>query len=94
MSRRTFDSGERKNGPPNSIAHVPVGPGRDDVTLSVDVLDAERARVHPYPFDRSPLQIPIPARLVPDRPYASQEAFLHDFSRAERCVITYSLHAD
>ncbi len=93
-NRYPFDSGERKNGPPNSIAHVPVAPGRDDVTLSVDVLDAERARVHPYPFDRSPLQIPIPARLVPDRPYASQEAFLHDFYRAERCVITYSLHAD
>ena len=73
--------------------HVPVGPGREDVTLTVDVLDGERARVHPYPFDRSPLRIPIPARLVPDRSYASQEAFLNDLYRAERSVITYSLEA-
>ena len=92
-NRYPFDSAARKNGPSNSIGHVPVGPGRDDVTLTVDVLDGERARVDPYPFDRSPLRIPIPARLVPDRPYASQEAFLHDFYKAERCVIEYSLEA-
>ena len=91
-NRYPFDSEARKNGPSNSIAHVPVGPGRDDVTLTVDVLDGARARVDPYPFDRSPLRIPIPARLVPDRAYESQEAFLHDFYRAERCVIEYSLH--
>ena len=93
-NRYPFDSEARKNGPSNSIAHVPVGPGRDDVTLTVDVLDGERARVHPYPFDRSPLRIPIPARLLPDRRYESQETYLRDFHRAERCVIEYSLHAN
>jgi len=93
-NRYPFDSEARKNGPPNRIGHVPVGPGKDDVTLTVDVLDGERARVHPYPFDRSPLRIPIPARLLPDRPYPGQEAFLHDFYRAERRVIEYSLQAE
>ncbi len=92
-NRYPFDSEARKNGPSNEIGHVPVGPGRDDAVLTVDVLDGARARVHPYPFDRSPLEIPIPARLVPDRRYESQAAFLHDFHRAERCVIAYSLHA-
>ncbi len=92
-NRYPFDSAARKNGPSNEIGHVPVAPGRDDAVLTVDVLDGARARVHPYPFDRSPLEIPIPARLVPDRRYESQEAFLHDFHRAERCVIAYSLHA-
>ncbi|MCY4551299.1 MAG: DUF3891 family protein [Defluviicoccus sp.] len=92
-NRYPFDSEARKNGPSNEIGHVPVGPGQDDAVLTVDVLDGARARVHPYPFDRSPLEIPIPARLVPDRRYESQEAFLHDFHRAERCVIAYSLHA-
>ena len=92
-NRYPFDSVARKNGPSNEIGHVPVGPGQDDAVLTVDVLDGARARVHPYPFDRSPLEIPIPARLVPDRRYESQAAFLHDFHRAERCVIAYSLHA-
>ena len=93
-NRYPFNSDERKNGPPNRISLVPVRPELDDVTLTVDVLDAERALVHPYPFDQSPLQILIPARLVPDQPYTSQEAFLRDFYRAERCVISYSLHAE
>ena len=46
-----------------------------------------------YPFDVDPLEIPIPARLVPDRRYASQAEFLREYYKAERCVITYSLHA-
>ena len=93
-NRYPFDSAARRNGPSGSIPHAPVGPGRDDVTLTVDVLDEARARVRPYPFDRSPLRIPIPARLVPDRAYESRDAFLRDFHRAERCVIDYSLQAD
>lgn len=92
-NRYPFDSETRRNGPTDTIGHVPVGPGRDDITLTVDVLDGARARVHPYPFDRSPLRIQIPARLVPDRAYESQEAFLREFHRAERRVIDYSLHA-
>lgn len=30
----------------------------------------------PYPFDRSPLVFPLPARLLPDRPYRNPEEFL------------------
>ncbi|MDE0333465.1 MAG: DUF3891 family protein [Defluviicoccus sp.] len=92
-NRYPFDSEARRNGPANTIGHVPVGAGRDDVTLTVDVLDGERARVDPYPFDRSPLRIQIPARLVPDRAYESQKAFLREFHKAERRVIDYSLLA-
>ena len=93
-NRYPFDSETRKNGPSNSIPHAPVAPGQQDEVLTVDVLDGARARVRPYPFDQSPLRIPIPARLVPDRRYESQEQFLHHYYKAERCVIDYSLHAD
>jgi hypothetical protein len=93
-NRYPFNSTERKNGPKNRIGRVPVGPGREDVTLAVDVLDEARARLHPYPFDRSPLSIPIPARLLPDRAWTSQEEFLRDYYKAESCVITYSLQAE
>ena len=93
-NRYPFDSETRRNGPANRIAHVPTVPGREDAVLTVDVLDGARARIRPYPFDRSPLRIPIPARLVPDRAYESRDAFLREFYRAERRVIDYSLHAD
>ena len=93
-NRYPFNSTERKNGPRNSIGHVPVGPGREDVTLTVDVLDEQRARLRPYPFDQSPLAIPIQARLLPDRHYASQDEFLRQYYKAESCVITYSLQED
>lgn len=92
-NRYPFNSTERRNGPGNTFEHAPVRPGREDVTLTVDVLDGERARLRPYPFDVDPLEIPIPARLVPDRRYASQEEFLREYYKAERCVFTYSLHA-
>jgi hypothetical protein len=93
-NRYPLDSTERTNGPRNRIGHVPVRPGREDVTLTVEVLDAERARLRPYPFDVSPLVVPIPGRLLPDRPYASQDEFLRHYYKAEPCVITYRLHAD
>ena len=92
-NRYPFNSTERRNGPGNTFEHVPVRPGRGDVTVTVDVLDERRARLRPYPFDVDPLEIQIPARLVPDRRYASQEEFLREYYKAERCVFTYSLHA-
>ena len=93
-NRYPFNSTERRNGPRNRIGQVPVRPGREDVTLTVDVLDEQRACLRPYPFDLSPLAIPIPARLLPDHPYASQDEFLREYYKAEPCVITYSLHAE
>ncbi len=51
------------------------------------------AIVRPYPFDVNPLEVSFPARLVPRRPYASQEDFLRHFYKAERITISYSLHA-
>jgi hypothetical protein len=92
-NRYPFNSTERQNGPRNRVEHVPVGPGQEDVAVTVEVLDEHRARLRPYPFDIDPLEIPIPARLVPDRRYASQDEFLREYYRAERCVLTYSLQA-
>jgi hypothetical protein len=94
-NRYPFNSTERKNGPNNTLSNtpVPVAPGRDDVTITVDVQDETRAVVRPYPFDVDPLVVPFQGRLVPDRPYASQEEFLPHFYEGERVNITYTLHA-
>lgn len=94
-NRYPFNSKERKNGPTNSLSNVPVpvGPGRADVTLTVDVQNERDAVVRPYPFDVSPLAVSFPGRLVPNRRYADQDDFLQQFYKAERVEITYTLRA-
>ena len=72
-------------------APVPVGPNRDDTTLAIDFLDETSAIVHPYPFDKDPLPISFPARLVPKRKYSSTEDFLENFYKAERVSVNYML---
>ena len=94
-NRYPLNSMVRRNGPTNTLNNVPVpvGPGKDDVNLSLDVIGERCALVRPYPFDVNPLEVSFPARLVPRRPYASQEDFLRHFYKAERITISYSLHA-
>ena len=94
-NRYPFNSTVRKNGPSNQLGGtpVPVRPGQLDTVLTVDVQDERRAIVRPYPFDVDPLVIEFPAREVPRGPYASQEAFLREYYKAERVTIAYSLHA-
>jgi hypothetical protein len=91
-NRYPFNS-TRRNRPPNVLPHVPVAPGQDDATLTIDVQDETRAVVRPYPFGVDPLVIPIPARLIPRRTYSDQEDFLRHFYRGERLSVTYSLQA-
>jgi hypothetical protein len=94
-NRYPFNSSERRNGPTNRLSDtpVPVRPGQDDVTITVDVQDESRAIVQPYPFDVDPLVVSFPARLIPNRPYADQADFLRHFYKAERVNVTYTLHA-
>jgi hypothetical protein len=94
-NRYPFNSLARKNGPTNTLSNipVPVAPGRDDVTLTLDIQNEKEAIVHPFPFDVSPLVISFQGRLVPNRPYAKQEEFLQDFYSAERIDVNYTLRA-
>jgi Protein of unknown function (DUF3891) len=94
-NRYPFNSQARKNGPTNKLANVPVpvGLGKPDVTLTVDVQNETEAIVRPFPFDVSPLVLSFQGRLVPNRRYLNQEEFLQDFYRAERIDINYTLRA-
>jgi hypothetical protein len=85
----------RRHGPSHTLNNVPapIGPGRGERTLTLDVIDETRAIVRPYPFDVDPLPISFPARLVPKRTYSSGEEFLKEFYTAERTMVHYSLHA-
>jgi hypothetical protein len=94
-NRYPFNSQARKNGPTNRLSNVPVpvGPGKPDVTLTIDVQNEREAIVAPYPFDVSPLSLLFEGRLVPKRSYTGQEEFLEHFYNAERIGIRYELRA-
>jgi hypothetical protein len=92
-NRYPLNSGARKNGPPTVLKHVPVAPGAEDAVLSIEMVDERSAVIRPYPFDANPLAVSFAARLVPDRPYASQDEFLRQFYRADQVTITYALRA-
>ncbi len=92
-NRYPLNSTARRGGPPNVLHDIPVAPGKQDTTITVDVQDEKRAIVRPYPFDVDVLEVPIPARLVPRRSYPSQEEFLRDYYKAPRTTMNYSLHA-
>ena len=94
-NRYPFNSQARKNGPTNTLSNipVPVAPGRDDVTLTLDIQNEREAIVRPFPFEVSPLVISFQGRLVPNRRYANQEEFLQNFYRAERINVNYTLRA-
>jgi len=91
-NRYPLNSAERKNGPPTALKHVPVLPGADDVTLTLQAVDKHTAILRPYPFDVDPLAISFPARLVTNRTYGSEDEFLREFYKADQTTITYSLH--
>ncbi len=88
-----LDRSGRRNRPTVTLndASVPVGPGRDDTTITFDALDRTGAIVRPYPFNKDPLNITFPGRLVPRRSYASTDDFLEHFYQAERISVSYVL---
>ena len=94
-NRYPFNSQARKNGPTNKLSNipVPVGDGKPDVTLTIDVQNEREAIVSPYPFDVSHFPVSFEGRLLPNRSYSRQDEFLEDFYKAERIGINYSLKA-
>ena len=51
-------------------------------------------RLDPYPFDQSPCTFPLEARLLPDRPYRTAEAFLAAMTHAEVVILECRAHRD
>lgn len=94
-NRYPLNSTERPGGLIQTLSSLalPVREGVPDTTITIDVLDETHAVVRPYPFDRNPLMVQFPGRLVPHRSYASQDDFLREYYPAERVTITYVLHA-
>ncbi len=94
-NRYPFDSDRRQNGPSHTLsdAPIPTRMGEPDTTISIDVVDATKAIVRPYPFSVDPLRIDFQARLLPATPFESEAAFHRAFYKAERVNVSYTLHA-
>jgi hypothetical protein len=94
-NRFPLTSTARQRGPSLTLTNIrmPVAPGRDDTLITVEPIDERRAVVHPYPFDVDGLAVPIDARLLPRRRFASPDDYLEAFLRAPRVTVTYTLHA-
>jgi hypothetical protein len=65
------------------IAPAPLRADAPDETLICTGDGDLTLRISPYPFDRSPVDLPVAARLLPDRRYASTEDFLAAYDAAE-----------
>lgn len=65
------------------IAPAPLRADAPDATLVCEGDGVWTLRLRPYPFDRSPVELPVAARLVPDRRYTSPEDFLATYQAAE-----------
>src|SRR5581483_5806131 len=72
-NRYPLNSTARQRGPSLTLTDIPmpVAPGRADTRITVEPLDERRAAVRPYPFDVDGLEVPIHARLLPRRRFAS-----------------------
>lgn len=94
-NRHPFNSTARRNGPTPTLSNVPIPtrPGEEPVVLTIDVLDETTATVDPYPFDIDPLVIHFSGRLIPNRPFDSQEEFLGEYYRSERIPIVRVLRS-
>ena len=92
-NRYPLDSTHRGKDPNRAFAEIPapVGPGDPDVHLSLTVVDDHRLALDPYPFDTDPLPVTYVARWLPNRTYASRQAYLDDFYRAEPMAVRYML---
>lgn len=94
-NRYPFNNLAREKGPTPTLSDlpVPVGPDSSDTKVRIDVVNETQAVMSPYPFDIDPLPISYQGRILPNRPYRSQDEFLEDFYGAERLDVRYSLHS-
>lgn len=75
--------------PAETIAPVPTGPDTD-VELTLDPVDETAVRITPYPFDTSPLSVPVRGRTIPRRAYDDQTALTSAYYAAEQERISLS----
>jgi hypothetical protein len=65
-----------------------------DRVLAARKVDPHTLALAPYPFSHSPLAVPVVARILPKRPFESDDDFRDAYIAAEPRLIPYTLVAD
>lgn len=68
--------------PHRFLCAVPTEPGGEDVALYLRGTDARTFEVDPWPFAPERIVLRWPARVLPDRPYRSQDEFHEAYAQA------------
>lgn len=74
-----------------SVKPTPVELGKEDIELKLRAVDPKTVVVEPYPFDQSPLQVSVRAKLIPHIAYKSQEEFREVYAKAHREQFEFTL---
>ena len=74
-----------------SVKPTPVRLGEEDTELKLRAVDPKTVMVEPYPFDQSPLQVSVRAKLIPRIAYKSQEEFREVYAKAQREQFEFTL---
>ena len=75
----------------STINATPVRFGQQDTELRLTPLSKTKLKVEPFPFDESPLKASVRGRVIPRRPYKSQEEFRDVYRRRPREAFEYTL---
>jgi Protein of unknown function (DUF3891) len=77
----------------STINSTPTRFGQPDVELCLTPLGKTKLQVEPFPFDEPELKVSVRGRVIPRRPYRSQEEFRDVYRRQPRQTFEYSLVA-
>jgi hypothetical protein len=75
----------------SAINSTPTRLGQPDVELCLTPLGKTTLRVEPFPFDEPELKVSVRGRVIPRRPYRSQEEFREVYRRQPREAFEYTL---
>jgi hypothetical protein len=74
------------------IAPVPISyDGKEEIELHIVPMGANSVKMHPYPFDISPLKISVRARLMPAGSFASTAECSEAYHKAPRCLLNFEI---
>ena len=77
----------------STINPTPTRFGQADTEICLAPVGKTKLMIDPYPFDESPLKVAVRGRVVPRKPYKSQEEFREIYSRQPREKFEYTLVA-
>jgi len=75
----------------SAINSTPTRFGQQDIELCLTPVGKTKLRVEPFPFDQSELKVSVRGRIIPRRPYRSQEEFRDVYRRQPRQTFEYML---